>query len=142
MFSVKKAFKQRTIGFYLILASAIIAFVADFIYLIIDHSDRTFSLTGFLCMLFGSLSVVLILFTDFGIMPLITSILYTLGFTFTMYAVLPSLSDVWNNVNFIGGNGILGLVFGIIFLVSTLLAIVSCFMSLRKEEVVILKENS
>ena len=51
----KNAFKDRTVGFYVTLSAAIIAFIGALLYLITDGTDRTFSLGAFLFVLIGAI---------------------------------------------------------------------------------------
>lgn len=53
------------------------------------------------------------------------------GFALTVNAALPSISDVWNGVNFIGGNATLGIIFSVTFFVAAVAGIISCFMKER-----------
>ncbi len=79
-------------------------------------------------MIVGALSFLLVAFFDFKFLTLIPCLLYIAGFCLSLQATLPSLSDVWNGVNFIGGNGLVSLPFTVCFGVSAILSIVSCFM--------------
>lgn len=130
----KNAFKDRTVGFYVTLSAAIIAFIGTLLYLITDGTDRTFSLGAFLFLLIGAISVALTVFTDLKFAPVIPSVLYTAGLAMCLRVVLPSLSDVWNGVHFIGGNAVLGTIFAAIFLVADVCSITACFMEQRKFE--------
>ncbi len=130
---IKEAFVNRTVGFYLTFGAACVAFISSLVYLV-DIGDRTFTVLGMLCMLIGAATVLLTLFTDWQWTPMVPAVLYVLGFAFTLNAALPSLSDVWNGVNFIGGNATMGLIFSIAFFVCVIAAIVGCFMNQRKPE--------
>lgn len=130
----RNAFKNRTVAFYVTLSAAIIAFVGALLYLITDGTDRTFSLGAFLFVLIGALSVGLTVFTDLQFAPVIPSVLYSAGIAMCLRVVLPSLSDVWNGVHFIGGNAVLGTIFAAIFLVADVCSIIACFMEQRKFE--------
>lgn len=46
---------------------------------------------------------------------------------------VPSLSDVWNHVNFIGGNAFLGMTFAGVYLVAAILGVIVCFTGITKE---------
>lgn len=131
---IKNAFKKRTVGFYFTLGAAIIALVGAILYVICDASDISYSSLGFTMMLVGAITVLFTVFTDFSFAPVIPSIFYSAGFALTLDGALPSLSDVWNGVNFIGGNGILATIFAGVFLIADLFAIVGCFMNQRKKE--------
>lgn len=128
---LRSAFKNRTVGFYIGLTAAVIALVGAILYIAIDASDRTFSLIAFILMLVGVAAELLVVFTDLPFMPVVSAGLYIAGFSLTLNAALPSVSDVWNGVNFIGGNATLGIIFSVTFLVCALAGIVSCFLSQR-----------
>lgn len=132
MFSVKNAFRNRTIGFYIGLAAALIALIGAILFVAIDGSDRTFTAAGFALMLVGALAEVVVIFADLKFVPFVSTALYIGGFALTINAALPSISDVWNGVNFIGGNATLGIIFSVTFFISALAGIVACFMSERK----------
>lgn len=125
-------FKDRTIGYYLNLAAAALAIVSAILLVAIDSGDRTCSWAASALMLAGGFSFVAVMFINIDILPVIPGIFYVLGFALELTATLPSLSDVWNGVNFIGGNAFAGLAFTILFAVSVVLAIVANFMNHTK----------
>lgn len=131
MFSVKTAFKNRTIGFYIGLAAAVVALVGAVLYIATDASDRTFSAAAFALMLVGAAAEVLVILSNLRFAPLVCAISYIVGFALTVNAALPSISDVWNGVHFIGGNATLGIVFSVTFFISAVAGIVACFMPER-----------
>ena len=133
MFSVKNAFKNRTVGFYIGLAAAVIALIGAILFVAIDGDDRTFTATGFALMLAGAVVEAVVIFADLKIVPLISTGLYIGGFALTINAALPSLSDVWNGVTFIGGNATLGVIFSATFLICAVAGIVACFMNERRK---------
>lgn len=125
-------FKDRTVGYYLNFAAAALAIVSAILLVAIDSGDRTCSWTAFAMMLVGGLSFTAVMFINIELLPVLPGIFYVLGFAFELTATLPSLSDVWNGVNFIGGNAYAGLAFTILFAVSAILSVVSNFMEQRK----------
>lgn len=125
-------FKDRTIGYYLNFAAAALAIVSAILLVAIDSGDKTCSMAAFAMMLVGGLSFAAVMFINIDILPVVPGIFYVLGFALELWATLPPLSDVWNGVNFIGGNAYVGLVFTILFAVSAILSIVSNFMEQRK----------
>jgi len=125
-------FKNRTVGYYLGLAAAAIAIVSSILLVAIDHGDKTCSMEAFAMMLVGGILFVSVMFIDIKVLPVIPGVFFIIGFALELCATLPSLSDVWNGVNFIGGNAYTGLAFTIIFAVCALLSIVSNFMEQRK----------
>ena len=75
MFSVRNSFKNRTIGFYIGLAAAAIAFVGAVLYVATDASDRTFSAAGFALMLVGAAVEIVVIFSDIKVAPLVSALL-------------------------------------------------------------------
>ena len=130
----EKWFKGRAIGFYVAMAVALLAFVVDLVYVIVDHadSDRTFSWVGFALVLVAVFSNAVTVFTPLPFAPFIPSVLYSVSFGVILKACLPSISDIWNGVNFIGGNGELGIVFSALFGVIASAGSVTCFLDTKK----------
>ena len=125
-------FKNRTVGFWIGLAAAFLMLIADIIFIITDYSDRTFSMVTFILILIGVAGEVLIIVKDFKFAPLLPSICFGVAMSIHLYLGLPTLSDVMNGVNFIGGDPNAVIVFGAIFLIGTFFAIASCFMKQSK----------
>ena len=125
-------FKNRTVGFWIGLAAAFLMLIADIIFIITDYSDRTFSMVTFILILIGVAGEGLIIVKDFKFAPLLPSICFGVAMSIHLYLGLPTLSDVMNGVNFIGGDPNAVIVFGAIFLIGTFFAIVSCFMKQSK----------
>ena len=59
---------------------------------------------------------------------------YIIGFSIVLRCTIPSVSDVLNKVNFIGGNAAMGVLFSCIFLICSILGCISCFLGQSKEE--------
>jgi len=125
-------FKNRTVGFWIGLLATCLMLITDIIFIITDYSDRTFSLVTFILILIGVAGEVLIIVKDFKFAPLLPSILFGVAMSIHFYIGLPTLSDKINGVNFIGGNPNAVIEFGVVFLIGTFLAIVSCFMKQSK----------
>ncbi len=133
---MKKYFENRTCGFYLTLISAGVALVSGILYFVLDGSDigRTFSWLAFALMLAGTLSEASVLFTRVRFASLIPTAFYIAGFAIALRATLPSVSDLWNNVNFIGGNAYLGMTFTALFLLSAILNTVANFFGMEQSK--------
>lgn len=129
---MKKVFEKRTLGFYLSLAAAAVGLIGSVLYIVLDGSDRTFTLFGFALALAGAVSTALIVFTKLKFAPFVPMALYTAAFGMVLRAAVPSLSDVWNKVNFIGGNAAMGCAFAGVFLLCAVLGCVSCFLGTEK----------
>lgn len=129
---MKKYFENRTAGFWIGLAAAIMVLVTDVAFVAVDASDRTFSWIVFGLMLAGCALHLMVVFTDLRLAPLFSSVFFGVGTALHIYVGLPTLSDIWNGVNFIGGNPTAVIVFGALFAAGMVLSMVSCFMEQRK----------
>lgn len=133
MLNISGAFKNRTIGFYMGLASAALTLIVAVVYVAVAASDRTFSSVGFAFLLAGTISEVLVIFTDFKFAPLVPTILISVGMGFSLVACLPTLMDVVNGINFFGGNLAIAYAVPIALLLAVIVGCISTFMDMRKE---------
>ena len=129
---MKKSFADRNFGFYILLAAAFVALAGAILYLALDGGDRTFTILGFLLALAGAVSTILAVLTRLKFAPLVPTAFYAAASAFVLRLALPSLSDLWNKVNFIGGNAVLGMTFAGVFLLCAVLGTVSCFAGTEK----------
>lgn len=129
---MKRFFSDRTAGFWVGVTGAAIIFVSCVVFMATDISDRTFSWVTTLLLLAGCAFQLVNIFTNLRIAPLGASVLFGVGTAVHLYVGLPTLSDIWNGVNFIGGNPTAVIVFGALFAAGMVLSMVSCFMEQRK----------
>ena len=120
--------KKLTIRSLMLLAAAVAALIGSVLYLVLDGTDQTFTWVGFALALAGAASTVLC-FTKLKFAPIVPVALYAAAFGFVLRLAIPSLSDVWNKVNFIGGNAVMGMTFSIVYLICALLSAAACFAS-------------
>ncbi|MFA9376407.1 MAG: hypothetical protein ACERKZ_06600 [Lachnotalea sp.] len=125
-------FNNRTVGFRIGLIASCLMLIGDILFIITDHADRTFSMVTFILILIGVVGEGLVILKNYKFTPLLPSICFGVAMSWHFYLGLPTLSDIMNGVNFIGGNPNAVIVFGVIFLIGTLAAIVSCFMEQSK----------
>lgn len=130
---MKKMFQDRGPGLYLSLIAGAAALLGAILYLILDGGDKTFTPVGFGLALAGAASTALVVFTRLKFAPFIPSALYAAAFGVVLRVAVPSLSDVWNKVNFIGGNAAMGMGFAGAFLLCAVLGAASCFVSGEQE---------
>lgn len=126
---IKNKLASKTVMQYIAYAAALVGLVADIIFVIVDGSDQTFTIGCFVCVLLGSLITLSDFFKSFldGIALWFAVMLYSVGLGFHLYEALPSISDLWNNVVFIGGNQQAAIIFGSIFFAVTIVLIVANF---------------
>lgn len=127
-----KAFCDRTIGFWIGLVASVLMLVGDVVFIIVDGDDRTFSFITFGLILAGVVCQALVVFFDWKVMPLLCAVCFGTALSYHLFLGLPTLSDVVNGVNFIGGDPVAVVVFGGVFAVGTLLTLCASFMNQRK----------
>lgn len=120
--------KKMNGGRLTVLIAGVLALVGSILYISLDGADRTFHLVGFLIALAGAVCTALPLLTRLKFAPILPTACYCVSFGFVLRVAIPSLSDVWNHVNFIGGNAALGMTFAGVYLVCAVLGCVSCFL--------------
>ena len=124
---MKNAFKNRGLGFYMNLIAGAAALLGAILYIVLDGTDKTFTVVGFALALAGAGSTALAVFTRLKFAPFLPAAFYAAAFGAVLRVAVPSLSDVWNKVNFIGGNAAMGMAFAGVFFLCAVLGTVSCF---------------
>ena len=125
---MQNSIANRTLGFWIgLLASAIMGGAA-IVFIITNSADKTFSWITVILIFIGIILEMLAVLKRFDILPLLVAVCYGTAFSVHMYIGLPTLSDIVNGVNFIGGNATAVIVFGILFSIGMLLSVISSFM--------------
>lgn len=132
VFNVSDCFKNRTVGFYLSLVSALAALIIALVYVIVANSDRTFNLAGMIIIVIGALSEVLVLFTDLKFAPMVPTLLLSVGGAISFITCLPTMLDVLNGIQFFGGNLFIAEFVSFGMLAVILIGCVASFMGMRK----------
>lgn len=133
MSKLNKMLKAKSAAQNIAYATLLVGLVADIIFIALDFGDFTFTIGCFVCILLGSLVGLADIFLDGGTCIWLASLLYSAAVGFHLYKGLQSVSDLWNGVNFIGGNQTMAIVFGIIFLVLAFTLIALNFFELKKK---------
>lgn len=124
---MKNVFKNRGLGFYMNLIAGAAALLGAILYIALDGTDKTFTVVGFALALAGAGSTALTVFTRLKFATFVPTAFYAAAFGVVPRVAAPSLSDVWNKVNFIGGNAAMGMAFAGVFFLCAVLGAVSCF---------------
>ena len=125
--------RKWNFGRVLLIVAALIAVIGSVLYVLLDGTDKTFTWIGFGLALLGALSAV-ISFTQFQLAPFAPAVLYAAALGFVLRVAIPSLSDVWNKVNFIGGNAVMGITFSCVYRVCAFLAVWACFVGTDRKK--------
>lgn len=129
--------KSKTMFEKILYVLLLIGMIASVVFAVLDAGDVTFSMYCVICIIAGSLIGLADVFFSSEILLWIASLLYAAGFGFHLYAALPSISDLWNHVNFIGGNQSLAITFGSIFAVVMLALLASNFVIDREKKIIV-----
>ena len=130
---MKKNLNSRTTGFWLSTAACCLALIGALGLLLTDRGDITFSWITIALAAGGILFGVLNWLTDLSIIPLLLALCLGCGFCWHLYVGLPTLSDIWNGVNFIGGNATAVILWGAFFLMAAILSVAGSFMNQKKQ---------
>lgn len=125
-------FKDRTLGFWIGFLASCLMIAANIAFIIFDYGDRTFSFITFGLIIAGFLGELLVLLKNFYFAPFLSSVCFGAALSMHFYLGFPTLSDVMNGVNFIGGNPQAVVVFGILFTIGTISSLISSFMEQSK----------
>lgn len=133
----KSKLKSKTLFEKVLYILLLIGMIASVVFAVLDAGDVTFSVYCVICIIAGSLIGLVDVFLSLEGLLWIASLLYAAGFGFHLYAALPSISDLWNHVNFIGGNQSLAITFGSIFAAIMLALLVSNFVIDREKKIIV-----
>lgn len=126
--------KKKGAYYYLLLLATVLALVT----VILGATQKAmttnhnFSLPLIIVMVAGIVVVALSTFVNFDFIPLLVSILYSVGFGMIFNQGLPVIVDKVNNISFQGGNFNSVATYVAMMAVACLLCFVSCF--LKKKE--------
>lgn len=130
---LKESFLAKTVYQYVLYAVYIAGIIIDVIFLIVDGSDQTFTQGCFILVLIGSCLGLLDFFFEYGGFCLWGAALcYIAGIGFHLAVGLESVSDLWNGVDFIGGNQEAAIAFGCCFIAIAVVLIVLNFFGRNK----------
>ena len=126
MKKVLESYKNASLIVKIAVISLLLTLVADIVFIIVDGKDMTFTLGCFIAVLIGSLIGIMepALFHNKTCL-LVSSLLFAIGIGFHVHKALPSISDLWNHVNFVGGNQMMAIIFGSIFLIEWVILLIA-----------------
>ena len=114
---LEKRFKNRGAGFYLGFATSVLMLIFSIVYIALVL------LGALIGMAYALIDVKLL---DF--LPVVSCVFYGVAFGQHLFLGLETLSDVWNDVNFIGGSPALAITFIVLFAVGTVASLVAAFL--------------
>jgi len=121
-------FWNRTLGFWLGFLAAALMLVAGVTFWIVNSTDKTFSYVTLIAILVGVAAEVAHIITGVGALRIVTASSFGVALGYHLLIGLPSVSDKLNGVHFVGGDASMVIVFGIVFAVGTVIAVVSSYL--------------
>lgn len=119
--------KNSSVRYKIGLIGSLVAILGVIAFIITDLGDRTFSWIVVGLVLAGVALYVVRLFIDFPVLTLLSSFFFSAATAYSIYLMLPTLSDIWNNVHFIGGNPVQTVVFTSLFFLCDVTTMIACF---------------
>lgn len=119
--------KNKGITFVLVCLLALLSWIAAAAYIVTDRGDITFSWLAVGLLVLGGALGAAAEWSGLELLLLPGSLCVSAAFGEMLRVGLPSVSDIWNGVTFVGGNGRLALVFIAVFAVLALAYCILCF---------------
>lgn len=126
--------KGKSVWDYISLAAILPAAVMLVYYCIQSNADGCFELSIVLLLVVGIVLELGYFFVRFDFLPMLAAVMFGVAAGLMLYYALPTFSDIWNNVNFIGGNA--GAYFAYLGILAATFAVsaVPCFLIGKKSE--------
>ena len=96
--------KTKTVWDYICLAAVLPSVGMIVYYCLQSNADGCFELSIPLLLAFGAALEIAYFAVRLDFLPMAAAILFGVATGAMLYYALPTFSDIWNNVNFIGGN--------------------------------------
>ena len=96
--------KNKGIWDYISLASILPAIAMLIYYCMQSTADGCFEVSIVLLLAAGIVLELVYFFIKFDVLPMAAAVAFGVALGLMLYYALPTFSDIWNNVNFIGGN--------------------------------------
>ena len=120
--------KKKGIWDYISLASILPAIAMLIYYCMQSTADGCFEVSIVLLLAAGIVLELVYFFIKFDVLPMAASVAFGVALGLMLYYALPTFSDIWNNVNFIGGNAEAYFIYLGILAVTFIVAVVPCFL--------------
>ena len=127
-------FRGRKASFFVELAAAVIALAGIVYYAVQSNADDCFDLLYMVLMCCGVIAVAAHALLRFEFLLPAAGVLFGGGLGVMVYDMLPTMSDVWNGVHFIGGNLTAYIVYTAVSFVVVAAVICCCFIGTEKAE--------
>ncbi len=123
--------KQSNV-FALVCGTAPIA--AALVYAVSDYGDKTFSMIAAVLAVLGGVLILAAQFKKLELVKLVGSLCVSGAVGLVAFKTIPTITDIFNGVVFIGGNQTAAVAFLIVFAVVGILDVICCFVSGQTEQ--------
>lgn len=134
MAEAKGLLSGRKVTVYVELAAAILALGGAVYYAVQSNADGCFNAVYLVLMICGVAAVAVHVCTRLEFFGPVAGVLFGVAVGIIVHDMLPTMSDVWNGVHFIGGNLTAYIVYTAISLVTAVAVIACCFIGIEKAE--------
>lgn len=121
-------FKNRKASFYMEIIAVLLGVGGSVYYAIQSNIDNAFNVFYLILMLCGAAATLANVLLKAEFLLPVAGILCGTAFGIIVHDMLPTMSDVWNGVLFIGGNLTAYIIYTAIAFAVAVLIIVSCFL--------------
>lgn len=128
----ERLFKGKSVWDYMCLAAVLPALVMLVYYCIQSNADGCFEVSILLLLLAGIILELVNAFYKFDLLPMLAAVAFGVAAGLMLYYALPTFSDIWNNVNFIGGNAGAYFAYLSILMATFIVSAMPCFLIGRK----------
>lgn len=112
---------------YLACLAVLLCLVCSIYYAIQSNLDGCFNVVFLALLLAGAVVALVDIVAGIHVLLPVSSIFWSAAVGVILYEMLPTLSDVWNNVVMVGGNLFANIAYTILAFVVVLLSILACF---------------
>lgn len=120
--------KNKSVWDYVCLAAVLPAIAMLVYYCIQSNADGCFEISILLLLIAGIVLELVYFFVRFDALPMLAAVVFGVATGLMLYYALPTFSDIWNNVNFIGGNAEAYFAYLGILLGTFIISAVPCFL--------------
>ena len=110
------------------ISAATLSLITAVYYFIQSHTDSCFQPVIVYLLVIAALLENISLFKNLDFLPMVASVCIGVAFGLMVFFALPTFSDLWNHVNFIGGNSTAYFVYLGSILAAFVLSNIPCFM--------------
>jgi len=128
-----KIFSDRKVSFYIWTIAALASLGCAIYYIIQSNIDSCFDIKYFIATVIGILFFLAAAVTRKDLFILLAMAAESAALGFMVYKMMPTMSDVWNGVDYIGGNLTAYIIYTAVTFVAAVVTAYVCFVGTEKK---------